>query len=67
MSTEAVMVTDLFVDQLPPRAWGTVDVTCGMVQGARHIKFVKEAIANRVKGSVGSKGCGAAFLGLGTG
>ena len=29
--TETVMVTNLFVDPLPPRAWGAVNIACGMV------------------------------------
>ena len=57
----------MFVYPLPPRAWGAVNIACGMVQGAPHVELVDEAIANRVKRSVGSERCGAALLGLGTG
>jgi hypothetical protein len=61
------MVSNLFVYPLPPRAWGAVHIAGGMVQGAPHVDLVYEAIANRVKSSIGSERCGAALLGLGTG
>ena len=61
-----VVMAYLFVNPLPPRAWSEV-IMSGMVKRALRMKFVSEAITDRMKSPVGSKGYGTALLGASTG